>query len=135
VLRITTRIPSPRRLYVNSKNSYFVKKQVDVLLVKLASLSPLHFLTSVSGLSSSELWTQRKQFTHEPLPLSDSQFIPAKHDLRSSNHSFSERPKNPRALVPNSPSLQIGDLVYLISDKDKSRARDRFIVASTDPPW
>ena len=33
-----------------------------------------------SGLSSRELWTQRNQFTHEQLPLSDSQFILAKHD-------------------------------------------------------
>ena len=52
-----------------------------------------------SGLSSRELWTQRNQFTHEQLPLSDSQFILAKHDLRSSNHSFSEKSKNPRGLV------------------------------------
>ena len=88
-----------------------------------------------SGLSSRELWTQRNQFTHEQLPLSDSQFILAKHDLRSSNHSFSEKSKNPRGLVPNSPPLQTGDLVYLVSDKDKSRAHDRYIVVSTDPPW
>ena len=88
-----------------------------------------------SGLSSRELWTQRNQFTHEQLPLSDSQFILAKHDMRSSNHSFSEKSKNPRGLVPNSPPLQTGDLVYLVSDKDKSRARDRYIVVSTDPPW
>ena len=35
-----------------------------------------------SGLSSRELWTQRNQFTHEQLALSDSQFMLAKHDLR-----------------------------------------------------
>ena len=87
------------------------------------------------GLSSRELWTQRNQFTHEQLPLSDSQFILAKHDLRSSNNFFSEKSKNPRGLVPNSPPLQTGDLVYLVSDKDKSRDRDRYIVVSTDPPW
>ena len=104
--------------------------------MKLASLSPLHVLTPVSGfscLSSRELWTQRNQFTHEQLPFSDSQFILAKHDLHSSNHSFSEKSKNPRGLVPNLPQLQVGDLVYLVSDKDKSRARDRYIVVSTDP--
>ena len=88
-----------------------------------------------SGLSSRELWTQRNQFTHEQLPLSDSQFILAKHDLRSSNYSFSEKSKNPRRLIPNSPSLRVGDLVHLVSDKDKSRARDRYIIVSTDPPW
>ena len=69
------------------------------------------------------------------LPLSDSQFILAKHDLRSSNHSFSEKSKNPLGLIPNSPPLQVGDIVYLVSDKDKSCARDRYIVVSTDLPW
>ena len=49
MLRTRTRIPSPRRLYVNLKKSSFVKNQEDVLLVKLASLSPLHVLTPVSG--------------------------------------------------------------------------------------
>ena len=49
MLRIRTRIPSPRRLYVNLKKSSFVKNQEDVLLVKLASLSPLHVLTPISG--------------------------------------------------------------------------------------
>ena len=87
-----------------------------------------------SGLSSRELWTERNQFTHEQLLFSNSQVILAKHELRSSNHAFSES-KNPRRLVPNSPPLQVGDLVYLVSDKDKSRARDRYIVVSTDPPW
>ena len=88
-----------------------------------------------SGLSSLELWTQRNQFTREQSPLSDSQFILTKHELRSSNHSFSEKSKNPHGLVPNSPPLQTGDLVYLVSDKDKSRAYDCYIVVSINPPW
>lgn len=58
----------------------------------------------------------------------------AKHELRSANHSFSEKSNNLR--VPNSTPLQVGDLVYLVSDKDKSRALDRYVVVSTDhPPW
>ena len=87
-----------------------------------------------SGLLSRELWTQWNQFTHEQLPFSDSQFILAKHDLHSSNHSFSEKSKNPHGLALNSPQLQVGDLVYLVSDKNKSCARDCYIVVSTDPP-
>ena len=60
-----------------------------------------------SGLSSRELWTQRNQFTHAQLPFSDSQFILAKHDLRSSNHSFSEKSKNPCGLVPSLPQSKL----------------------------
>ena len=60
-----------------------------------------------SGLSSRKLWTQRNQFTHEQLPFSDSQFILTKYELRSSNHAFSEKSKNPRGHVPHSPPLVI----------------------------
>ena len=87
------------------------------------------------GLSSRELWTQRYQFTHEQLPLSDYKFILDKHAQRSTNHAFSEKSKNPHGLVPNTPPLHVGDIVYLISDKDKSRARDRYLVVSIDLPW
>ena len=50
------------------------------------------------GLSSRELWTQRNQFTHEQLPLSDYNFILGKHAQRSTNHAFSEKSKNPTVL-------------------------------------
>ena len=48
-LRIRTRIPSPRRLYVNLRQSSLIKNQENVQLVKLASLSLLHNLTPVFG--------------------------------------------------------------------------------------
>ena len=117
VLRIRTRILSPRRLYVNLKKSSFA--------------SCLLF----SGLSSRELWTQWNQFTHEQLLFSDSQFILTKRELGFSNHSFSMKSKNTRGLVPNSPPLHVGDLVYFVSNKDKSLARDHYIVISTDASW
>ena len=47
------------------------------------------------GLSSRELWTQRNQFTHEQLLLSDYNLILGKHEQRSTNHAFSEKSKNP----------------------------------------
>ena len=44
--------------------------------------------------------------------------------------------RSPRSgLVPHTPSLHVRDIVYLISDKDKSHARDRYIVVSIDLPW
>ena len=50
------------------------------------------------GLSSRELWTQRNQFTHEQLPLSDYDLILGKHEQRSSNHASSEKSKSPAVL-------------------------------------
>ena len=98
--------------------------------MKLASLWVPHV-----GLSSLELWTQRNQFTHEQLPLSDYQVILDRHKHCSTNHAYSEKSKNPRGLIANTPPLQVGDIVYLFSDKDKSRARDRYVVVSIDTPW
>ena len=109
--------------------------------MQLASLSPLPVLTPVFAFLAflaflpRELWTQRNQFTHEQFPLSDYNFILGKHAQRSTNHAFSEESKNPHGLVPNTPSLHVGDIVYLILDKDKSRARDRYLVISIDLPW
>ena len=47
------------------------------------------------GLSSRELWTQRNQFTHKQLPLSDYDLILGKHEQRSTNHASSEKSKSP----------------------------------------
>ncbi|CAH3161910.1 unnamed protein product, partial [Porites lobata] len=51
------------------------------------------------ALSSRELWTQRNQFTHEQLPLSDYDLILGKHEQRSTNLASSEKSKNPRGLT------------------------------------
>ena len=87
------------------------------------------------GLSSRELWTQRNQFSNEQIPINDLQHILAKQKARQANHPFSEAAKGgyrPRAPVP---PLQVGDLVYIKSDRDKSRARDRYIIVSIDGEW
>ena len=49
--------------------------------------------------------------------------------------TLSDKSKNPRGLVPSTQPLQVGDIVYLVSDKDKSCARDHYIVMSVDPHW
>ena len=105
-------------------------RQVSAVGLALAT-ARLNSRLRLPGLSSRELWTQRNQFTHEQLPLSDYDLILGKHEQRSTNHASSEKSKNPRGLVPNTPSLHVGDIVYLISDKDKSR----YIVVSIDFPW
>ena len=90
---------------------------------------------SLPGLSGREMWAQYNQYTHEQLPLCDYQLILDKHAHRSTDHTFSKKSKNPCSLVPNAPPLRVGDIVYLVLDKDKSRARDRYIVVTVDPPW
>ena len=86
-------------------------------------------------LSSRELWTQRNQFTNEQIPVNDLQHVVAKHQAPQTNHPFSEAAKG--GYCPQAPflPLQVGDLVYVKSDQDKLRARDRFIIVSIDGEW
>ena len=87
------------------------------------------------GLSSREMWTQRAQFSNHQLPLADDHLIALQHEHRLSNHPHSERSKAPSHNRRPTPLIDVGDLVYLHSDRNKSRARDRYLVVAIDPPF
>ena len=108
------------------------------------SVSPLTLAVATSalnsrirsrGLSSREMWTQRDQFSNKQLPLADDHIITLQHEQRLSNHPHSERSKAPVQSRRPTPLIDIGDLVYLHSDLNKSRARDRYLVVAIDPPF
>ena len=88
-----------------------------------------------TGLSARELWTQRNQFTHDQLPLSDHSVILSKHALRDQNHDSSARSKAKHQTHCSVQAISVGDLVYLINDRDKTRARSRYIVVNIDGDW
>jgi hypothetical protein len=87
------------------------------------------------GLSAREMWYQRDQFSNSQLPVDDRQLITSQHETRVKNHPYSEKSKAPRGKMSPSPYLHIGDLVYLYADRDKSSARDRYLIASVDGQW
>ncbi|VDI46836.1 Hypothetical predicted protein [Mytilus galloprovincialis] len=87
------------------------------------------------GLSAREMWTQRDQFSNNQIPLTDQNLIQRQHELRKSNHSYSEISKAPSGALPETPHLEVGDLVYLYNDRNKTCARDRYLVVSTDNSW
>lgn len=87
------------------------------------------------GLSARELWTQRNQYTGEQLPLSDYQHLLTQHQQRSTNHPYSERSKSTQNTSVTQLKIAVGDIVYLISDRNKLRARERYIVTAIDDPW
>ena len=72
-----------------------------------------------SGLSAREFWTQRSQFTHEQMPISDRENLIRQHTLRAQNHPSSEKSKHKSKKSATSYNIYVGDLVYLYSDKDK----------------
>lgn len=109
-----------------------------------SSVSPLTLAVATSalnsrirsrGLSSREMWTQRDQFSNKQLPLADDHIISLQHEQRLSNHPLSERSKAPGQSRRPTPLIDIGDLVYLHYDLNKSRARDRYLVVAIDPPF
>ena len=88
-----------------------------------------------NGLSARELWTQRDQFTSEQLPISDREIILKQHVQRKKNHPYSQKSKNrTRTRVPP-PTVKVGDLVYLMPDRDKTQSRSRYLVVSVETPW
>lgn len=87
------------------------------------------------GLSARELWFQRDQFNNNQIPISDYDMLLQQHNLRQSNHSSSEMSKAPRGKPPTEPTVNVGDLVYLHTDRNKLQARSRYLVTSMDHPW
>ena len=88
-----------------------------------------------TGVSSREFWTQRNQYTHEQIPISDQDILMKKYHIRSENHAPSEISKHKSGKLHKPSRVCVGDLVYLISDKDKLRARNRYLVTSVDGQW
>ena len=88
-----------------------------------------------SGLSSRELYTQRNQFTHEQLPFCDTDIIQHTAERRDSNHVSSALSKSGSKGPHSQSSVSVGDLIYLYADKDKSKARPRYIVVSVADDW
>ena len=84
------------------------------------------------GLSSREMWYQRDQFSNRQLPMSDEDLITKQHDQGLVNHPYSMKSKAPLALPRPTPSIAVGDLVYIHSDRNKSRARDRYLVTNVE---
>ena len=87
--------------------------------------SALHSRIRSRGLSSREMCTQRDQFSNQQLTLADDHLIALQHEQRLSNHPHSEHSKDPLHNRRPTSLIDVGDLVYLHSDRNKSRARDR----------
>ena len=88
------------------------------------------------GLSSQEMWTQRDQVTGEQLPLSDRALIQQQHDQRIYNHPHSAKSKcHGRTTKDSSDSIHVGDLVYLKGEKEKTKARAKYLVIAVSSPW
>lgn len=107
----------------------------QICKIQLAvAVSRLNCRIRREGLSARELWTQRNQFTHEQLPITDMDVILNQHESRKSNHKFSEKCKNSKSRN-GLENIGVGDIVYLYADKNKLHARQRYLVVSIQDDW
>ena len=87
------------------------------------------------GLSSYEIWTQRDQFTGKQLNVIDKDIITSQTKSRNRNHVHSAKSKSRGKAVLPVHDVSEGSLVYVISDKDKTKAREKYIVVSKSGDW
>lgn len=109
-------------------------RAVTPLLLSLAT-ARLNSRVRSRGLSAREMLFQRDQFSHRQLPVDDQDLIMSQHSQRVSNHPHSMRSKTPSGRVPVPIPVHSGDLVYLYGDRNKSKARDRYLVVGVDGAW
>ena len=111
-----------------------------------SSVTPLGLSLAISrlnsrlrrrGISAHEMWTHRDQFSNSQIPINDQDIIKAQHKQRTENHPHSERSKNSRKAITHVPSqrINVGDLVYLYTDRDKTKSRSRYLVVLVEHPW
>ena len=80
------------------------------------------------GLSALEIWTSRDQFTNLSIPVNDMLLIQSQEKRKQKSHLPSAiskaRGKRDSYFIP----IRKGSIVYINSDRDKTRRRDRYIV-------
>jgi len=99
------------------------------------ALNNLNSRIRTDGLSAREIFYQRDQYTNAQIPIDDMNIIQSKHSRAVNNNFASEISKSggrgPRINI----SVVVGDLVYLISDRDKNSPRNRYLVVSVEGEW
>ena len=80
------------------------------------------------GLSAREIWTKRDQYTGKQLPINDEKVIARKYESRLKSHKSSAKYRSRGKTSALKLDLMVGDLVYLKSEKEKTKPRDRYIV-------
>ena len=106
---------------------------VAVTAVQLqAALVVLNSRVRNRGLSAKEIVFQRDQQSLEQLGFQDSDLAKQQSDIRLQNHPSSARSKAPGKSIASVGGTQIGDLVYIKDERNKTKARDRYIVVAID---
>ena len=81
-----------------------------------------------SKLSAIEVWTSREMTSGNPLSIDDKKLIQEKYQQRQSHHAASAKYKARGKTEVQSPEVNVGDVVYLYSDRSKLKSRDKYLI-------
>ena len=105
-------------------------KITPVVLAK--AIASINSKIRQQGLSAREIYTQRDQYTGNQLPMEDRALIQGKKEEKLKSHQSSAKFKaRGKSLV--TPSVSVGQLVYINSDREKTKPRERYIVREVGP--
>ena len=132
----------------NINKNPIAEKAIEELRVELVRMQPLGGKISPSilsravsnmnsrirhnKLSAYEVWTRREMSTGNALNLNDSDLISNKVNQRVKQHIPSAKSKARGYTKIKRASCKKGDIVYLFSDRDKTRSRDKYLVVGFD---
>ena len=85
-----------------------------------------------NNLSAFEIFTTRDMVTGDQLDFDDKQLIKLKQAQRESHHESSARFKARGKPPTKLPKIEVGEIVYLYSDRSKLHSRDKYLVTDTD---
>ena len=127
--RIQTRIPSQSVPFEELGLELLSPEGGPVSDVTLA-LATANTNSSIrrDGLSAREVWTQRDQLTGEQLPIVDRHLILSQNYSRQQNHAPSAKSKARGRTNRPSAAVSVGDLLFLKGDRDKLKAREKYLV-------
>ena len=98
-------------------------------------LSVLNSRIRNRGLSSREILFQRDQVTNEQININDQDLAASQVTKRTRNHLPSAKSKAPGRNFASSMDCRVGDLVFLKDERNKNKARDRYVVVSIEAQY
>ena len=101
--------------------------------ISLANVvSQLNSRLRISGLSAWEIFHQRDQFSGKSIHMPDELICQQKMNSRETNHISSAKYKARGGPLASNATIKVGSLVYIKTERDKTKPRERYIVVSTE---
>ena len=92
-------------------------------------LSSINSRIRFSGYSAIEIWTQREMLSGNKIELDLKSLSEAKYQQRIKQHLPSARYKSRGLLEEKTVHATVGDIVYLLQDRDKTRSRPKYVIS------